>query len=434
MIPIITGSAKGVTDHIRSLGHAISLAVVGGMLFGMTVYTGYTAKRRTKKAKGSCWYKWGPTVLVGIASCLIIADTVRHVLQDQGFWAESNCRGFVGNFGSNQYICAPSTSHCCPSTDKVYGIATYTTIYHDVTNKTDPAHVDVPWNVVCDAGIGKIELETFLAQPCEASESWKGKKGLLHGAAWGCTVPKPQQVNTTWTNQDALIFLTNRTYLFGPGETDFVFQGPKGYFSNHLAGGCHSNESMSCLGGTGFLFTTLCTYIGFLVLMVGSLWNANFMDKMQKARDQWDELRGNTPRTAKPLVSSVSRASVGRGSGSVAEVATDAEFAALIDSGQTAIVKFTGSWCKPCKEIAPAFATLAAQNRGAKFVTVDVEECSDTAHNYDVSAMPTFIHFAGGRKVGEYSGANEANLSAFVRGAMSGTPATMDVEEGECKT
>jgi hypothetical protein len=51
------------------------------MLIGLCVYTGYTAKRRTKKAKGSAWYKWGPTILVSIASCLIISDTVRHVLQ-----------------------------------------------------------------------------------------------------------------------------------------------------------------------------------------------------------------------------------------------------------------------------------------------------------------------------------------------------------------
>merc|ERR1711871_1263794 len=97
------------------------------MLGGMVIYTGYTAKRRTKKAQGSCWYKWGPTVLVAFATCFILADTVRHVLQDQGVWGEKPCRGLLGCGGSNQSQCADSTSKCCPSViyDTIYAGCTY---------------------------------------------------------------------------------------------------------------------------------------------------------------------------------------------------------------------------------------------------------------------------------------------------------------------
>jgi hypothetical protein len=168
VIPIVTGSTKALTDHVRAVGHLASLVVVGGMLFSMTVYTGYTSKRRVKAAKGSCWYMWGPTVLVAFATCFIIADTVRHVLQDQGFRDEKPCRGFVGCGGSNQYQCADSTDHkCCPG-------GVYATIYHNSScgadgtitgGATTGAHMDIPWSLACDAGKGADVLDAWLAKP-----------------------------------------------------------------------------------------------------------------------------------------------------------------------------------------------------------------------------------------------------------------------------
>ncbi len=162
----MTGSTKALTDHVRAVGHLASLLVVGGMLGGMVVYTGYTAKRRTKKAQGSCWYKWGPTVLVAFATCFILADTVRHVLQDQDVWPEKPCRGLVGCGGSNQYQCADSTSKsCCPPGiyDTIYQGCTYDSTggSNKCTSSTGPK-VDITWALACDAGKGPAVLKTFL--------------------------------------------------------------------------------------------------------------------------------------------------------------------------------------------------------------------------------------------------------------------------------
>jgi hypothetical protein len=33
------------------------------------------------------------------------------------------------------------------------------------------------------------------------------------------------------------------------------------------------------------------TYSGFAMLIIGTLWNANFMDKLREIRDKWRELR-----------------------------------------------------------------------------------------------------------------------------------------------
>jgi len=50
-------------------------------------------------------------------------------------------------------------------------------------------------------------------------------------------------------------------------------------------------ENLSCLSAAGALFVTF-TYVGFTFLVIGTLWNANFLDKMTAIRNKWRELRG----------------------------------------------------------------------------------------------------------------------------------------------
>jgi len=54
---------------------------------------------------------------------------------------------------------------------------------------------------------------------------------------------------------------------------------------------CH-DETIRCLSVMGVFFTIVMTYSGFLMLICGSLWNANIMDKLRDIRDRWRELRG----------------------------------------------------------------------------------------------------------------------------------------------
>jgi len=54
---------------------------------------------------------------------------------------------------------------------------------------------------------------------------------------------------------------------------------------------CHE-ETYACLSVVGWLFTVVFTYLGFTLLVVGTMWNANICDKIQDFRDKWAELRG----------------------------------------------------------------------------------------------------------------------------------------------
>lgn len=86
----------------------------------------------------------------------------------------------------------------------------------------------------------------------------------------------------------------------------------------------------------------------------------------------------------------------------------------ILSKNERVIVDFTATWCGPCKKIGPVFEKLAAETKGLTFVKVDVDDCQETAQKCDVTAMPTFQVFVGGKKVAELLGANEAELKALV--------------------
>jgi thioredoxin 1 len=73
------------------------------------------------------------------------------------------------------------------------------------------------------------------------------------------------------------------------------------------------------------------------------------------------------------------------------------------------------TWCGPCKVISPKVDKFSEQYSQAKFFKVDVDEVSDVAQELGIRAMPTFLLFKNGEKVGEVVGANERALEAAIK-------------------
>lgn len=65
----------------------------------------------------------------------------------------------------------------------------------------------------------------------------------------------------------------------------------------HIAcvGGDVNNEAPKCLNAVGIVFTYAITYTGFLLLAIGTLWNANIVKKLREIRSQWRSLRASRP-------------------------------------------------------------------------------------------------------------------------------------------
>ena len=70
--------------------------------------------------------------------------------------------------------------------------------------------------------------------------------------------------------------------------------------------------------------------------------------------------------------------------------------------------------CGPCKMIGPKFEALATEEPDVLFIKVDVDENDETAAAVGIQCMPTFMFFRKGEKVGDFSGADEAQLRAKV--------------------
>ncbi|KAM6894545.1 thioredoxin b [Lycodopsis pacificus] len=85
----------------------------------------------------------------------------------------------------------------------------------------------------------------------------------------------------------------------------------------------------------------------------------------------------------------------------------------LKDAGdKLVVVDFTATWCGPCRMIAPKFKAqvLRPENQNVVFMKVDVDEADDVSKHCKIESMPTFQFYIKGKKVDEFSGANEDML------------------------
>ncbi|CAK8543699.1 unnamed protein product [Lathyrus sativus] len=83
-------------------------------------------------------------------------------------------------------------------------------------------------------------------------------------------------------------------------------------------------------------------------------------------------------------------------------------------SNKLIVVDFTASWCGPCRIIAPIFADLAKNMPHIIFFKVDVDELKTVSDDLEIEAMPTFLFFKEGKKVGKVVGTNKDELLSTI--------------------
>lgn len=100
---------------------------------------------------------------------------------------------------------------------------------------------------------------------------------------------KPNILGMTVSASGSYIIAANNSEVV---MYDFDFIG-SGQYVHDPSRNCISsnNEKMRCLTTLGAFTTLVCTYTGFILLAVGTMWNANLVSKLKDARDKWRELR-----------------------------------------------------------------------------------------------------------------------------------------------
>jgi thioredoxin 2 len=89
------------------------------------------------------------------------------------------------------------------------------------------------------------------------------------------------------------------------------------------------------------------------------------------------------------------------------EVASESQFDEIVSAARVPVlVDFWATWCGPCRQVAPEVKKAAHNLAGKALVLkVDTDDLSDLAQRYQISSIPNFAVFAGGRIIRQRAGA-----------------------------
>ena len=80
---------------------------------------------------------------------------------------------------------------------------------------------------------------------------------------------------------------------------------------------------------------------------------------------------------------------------------------------QYTVLKFSASWCGPCKQLDPIIHKIAEKNHDVIFYNIDIDNNSDLAANYHIMAVPTLIFMKDGEIIKDEKD-KEVRLVGFV--------------------
>ncbi|XP_074511728.1 thioredoxin, mitochondrial [Sebastes fasciatus] len=88
----------------------------------------------------------------------------------------------------------------------------------------------------------------------------------------------------------------------------------------------------------------------------------------------------------------------------------------VINSKMTVLVDFHAQWCGPCKILGPRLEKAIAKQKGrVTMAKVDIDDHTDLAIEYGVSAVPTVIAIRGGDVIDHFVGIKDDDeLDSFV--------------------
>lgn len=90
-----------------------------------------------------------------------------------------------------------------------------------------------------------------------------------------------------------------------------------------------------------------------------------------------------------------------------------------IDIEGITVLKFSATWCSPCKMLAPVIEEVSEELPSVKFINVDIEEQPKLTEEYGVMSVPTLVVLKDGTAVSTHNGfAPKEAVIEFIKEAM----------------
>ncbi len=94
--------------------------------------------------------------------------------------------------------------------------------------------------------------------------------------------------------------------------------------------------------------------------------------------------------------------------------ATEDNLQSILNSNDKVVVQYGATWCGNCRIMKPKFKKLASENEAVPFIYIDAEKFPESRQFANVSNLPTFATFVGGKLVSETQTNKQENLIELV--------------------